>query len=276
MPLEWKKDDAGNPVINAGKAVLIDSTTQQVYEIDPAESHGKFLFLQKDLPAKNAEITTMKAQLSAYDGLKAEYPDIFSDPSKVVGSLARLTDLEKDGKTVDEQITTLRAEHKQAIIAEREKAATAAAEFETTLAGVKKDAQLKEFVLPWLASDQLKQCLIPRNASSLESILLSDISGKPVVNFDDDGTVRGLDGLPLQSNKPDDVLKYLLDNHPDRDSFIASNMPAGGGMGGGAGNVGGVDAEVHFKPETVNLTEQLKVHAENPALYDSLAAKYNG
>lgn len=276
MPLEWKKDDAGNPVINAGKAVLIDSTTQQVYEIDPAESHGKFLFLQKDLPAKNAEITTMKAQLSAYDGLKVEYPDIFNDPSKVVASLARLTDLEKDGKTVDEQITTLRAEHEQAIIAERDIAAGKYAELETTLATVTKAGQLKEFITPWLTSKTLEQCLIPRTAHGLETNLLFDQTGKPVVEFGDDGMVKGLDGYPLPDQTPEAVLSYIVANHPDKDAFIASSMPGGGGMPGGGMPPGDAGVEIHFKPETRNLTEQLRVHDENPALYDSLAAKYNG
>jgi hypothetical protein len=275
MQIEWKKGADGQPVIKDGKAVLVDTETQAVYEVDPAANHAQNLQLRADLPARNAEITTLKAQLAGFEEIKASHAELLEKPQEVAAKLKRLADLEAStgGKTVDEQVAALRAEQDAAVGKLRADHAAELASREEKLAALEKKMTMDKFLLPWQGSELLDGYRLPRDPAALEFLLLQQNElGKKLV-FQPDGKVIGPDGLPMQDSSPGAVLKYLLENSPQRAGWKLSTMPEGasiGGTGGGSGD----DAEKYFKPDSFNLTKQLELQASNPALYQQLSEKY--
>lgn len=276
MPIEWKKGTDGQPVIKDGKAVLIDTETQAIYEVDPAVNHAQNLQLRADLPARNTEITTLKAQLAAFEKIKAVHADLLEKPQEVAARLKKLADLEASsgGKTVDEQVAAVRAETAAAVEKMRADHAAELASREEKLAALERKMTMDKFLLPWQSDKLLDGYRLPRDPAALEFLLLqSDEWGKKFT-FQPDGKVVGPDGLPLQDSSPGAVLKYILENHPQRASWKLSTMPEGVNIGGTGGG-GSDDVEKCFKPEGFNLTKQLELQTSNPALYQQLSAKYS-
>lgn len=261
-------------MIKDGKVVLFDTETQAVYEVDPAVNHAQNLQLRADLPARNAEITTLKAQLAAFDKIKAAHADLLEKPQEVAAKLKKLADLEASsgGKTVDEQVAAVRAETAAAVEKMRADHAAELTAREEKLAALEKKMTMDKFLLPWQSDKLLDGYRLPRDPAALEFLLLGGDWGKKF-SFGADGKVVGPDGLPMQDSSPGAVLKYILENHPQRASWKLSTMPEGVNIGGTGGG-GSDDAEKCFKPEGFNLTKQLELQTSNPALYQQLSAKY--
>lgn len=275
MPIEWKKGTDGQPVIKDGKAVLFDSETQAVYEVDPAANHAQNLQLRADLPARNAEIGTLKAQLAAFEKIKATHADLLDKPQEVAAKLKKLADLEASsgGKTVDEQVAALRAEQAAAVEKLRADHAAELAAREEKLAALEKKMTMDKFLLPWQGDKLLDGYRLPRDPAALEFLLLGGEWGKKFA-FGVDGKVVGPDGLPMQDSSPSAVLKYILENHPQRASWKLSTMPEGvnigGTGGGGAPNAEALGAEY----AKMNADVISKTKAENPQLHAELMKKH--
>jgi hypothetical protein len=275
MPIEWKKGTDGLPVIKDGKAVLFDTETQAVYEVDPAANHAQNLQLRADLPARNTEIVTLKAQLAAFEKIKAVHADLLDKPQEVAARLKKLADLEasSDGKTVDEQVAAVRAETAAAVEKMRADHAAELTTREEKLAALEKKMTMDKFLLPWQGDKLLDGYRLPRDPAALEFLLLQQDEWGKKIAFQPDGKVIGPDGLPMQDSSPGAVLKYILENHPQRAAWKLSTMPEGASIGGTGGG-GADDAEKCFKPDSFNLTKQLELQTANPALYQQLSAKY--
>jgi hypothetical protein len=276
MPIEWKKGDDGQPVIKDGKAVLFDTETQAVYEVDPAANHAQNLQLRSDLPARNAEITTLKAELAGFEKIKATHADLLEKPQEVAAKLKRLEDLEAStgGKTVDEQVAALRAEQEAAVEKLRADHAAELTEREERLSLLEKKMTMDKFLLPWQSDKLLDGYRLPRDPAALEFLLLQqDEWGKKFV-FQQDGKVIGPDGLPMQDSSPGEVLKYILDNHPQRASWKLSTMPEGTNIGGTGG--GGEQNTEALGTEYAKMNADVisKTKAENPQLHAELMKKH--
>ena len=275
--IEWKKGTDGQPVIsNDGKAVLFDTETQAVYEVDPAANHAQNLQLRTDLPARNTEISTLKAELAGFNKIKETHADLLDKPQEVAAKLKRLADIEAStgGKTVDEQIAALRAEQEAAVNKLRTDHASELAGREAKLAEIEKKMTMDKFLLPWQGDKALDRYRLPRDPAALEFLLLGDEWGKKFV-FSPDGKVVGPDGLPMQDSAPGAVLKYILDNHPQRAAWKLSTMPEGANLGGTGGGGGASDIEaLGTEYAKMNADVISKTKAENPQLHAELMKKH--
>ena len=276
MPFEWKKGADGQPVIKDGKAVLVDTETQAISEVDPATFHGHYLQLRADLPARNAEIGTLKAQLAAFEKIKATHADLLDKPQEVAAKLKKLADLEASsgGKTVDEQVAAVRAETAAAVEKMRADHAAELAAREEKLAALERKMTMDKYLLPWQGDKMLDGYRLPRDPAALEFLLLQrDEWGKKFA-FQPDGKVVGPDGLPMQDSSPGAVLKYILENHPQRASWKLSTMPEGANIGGtgggGAPNTEALGAEY----AKMNADVISKTKTENPQLHAELMKKH--
>lgn len=276
-----KTDESGNIVSNDGLVTLVEEESGAEIQIDPAARHGKCVTFEREEPVKNADAKALKKRLEAFEKVAEKYPDIMSDPSAVAKSLEELSALKEQGRSVDEQVAALHTkyggeiEHLKADFAEKEKA------HEETVTGLKRNMQRQQYLIPWASSKQLDGYALPRDPEILQTVLLGEINGQSVT-FNDDGSVNGWDGAPIVDyangnkpiNDPEKLLEIILRGHPKADKIKLSTMPGGGGMGGAAGSVSGEECEKHFKPESRNLTEMLKVKDSDPALFERLKAKY--
>ena len=277
-----KLNEDGTVASNGGLVTLVEEESGAEIQVDPAARHGKCTTFEREEPAKNAAAKTVQKKLEAFEDIAEKFPDLMSDPASVAKSLEELAALKADGKSVDEQIAALHTKYGGEIEAIKSEYSTKEQEYEGSIAGLKKAAQMQQFLIPWASSRQLEGYALPRDPDILQTVLLGEIDGQSVT-FNDDGSVNGWDGAPIvdyaNGNKPisdpDRILEIILQSHPKASKIKLSTLPGGGGMGGSAGSLSAEECEKHFKPETRNLTEQIKTKQSNPALYDQLKAKYS-
>lgn len=283
-----KLTDDGSPVFSDGLITLVNESTTEEIQVNPAARHVKCATFESEEPEKNAKLKTLKKQLESFNDLKEKHPDIFSDPETVAKSLKELETLKESGGDVDQQITTLHADYGKKIDDLKKKLESTNQEHEETVTGLKNRMRTQQFLLPWTKSKQLEGYALPRDATMLEAILLAEIDGKRI-KFGDNGEIFGWDGSPILDHAndskpvtdPEKALEVILATHPKRDSIKLSNLPGGGGMGAGAGGGAGADEhEKYFIPvgqdgSQYNLTKQLELKGSNPALYDQMKKKYS-